>query len=160
MSAPSREARLLALWDRLGRIPGGRRLFGMLLGRTVPYSGTTKPRVIALEPGRAVISMRDRRAVRNHLGSIHAVALANVGELASGLAMTAALAPSVRAIVTRLDITYHKKARGTLTAEGRASPPSTITEPVEVPAEASITDPSGDLVSTVTVSWLLGPRLE
>ncbi len=160
MSAPPTETRLLALWKRLSRLPGGRTLFGRLLARLVPYSGTTRPRVVELQPGHAVVRMRDRRPVRNHLGSVHAVALANVGELASGLAMTAALDPSVRAIVTRLEIAYHKKARGTLTAVGRAAPPAPVTEPVEVPAEATITDPAGDVVSTVTVSWLLGPRPE
>lgn len=159
MSSPaSPETRLLSLWRRLSPRPGGAWAFSRLLRRMVPYSGSIHPSVLALEPGHAVVELRDRRAVRNHLGSVHAIALANLGELASGLAMTSAMSPSVRAIVTRLEIQYHKKARGTLIAEGRADPPKTVSEPLDLNVVAEIKDEAGDVVSTVTVLWRLAPR--
>lgn len=151
-------ARLATAWRTLSRLPGGRWLFNRILARIVPYSGTVRPRVHGLEPGRAVVSIRDRRRLRNHLGSVHAIALANLGELASGLAMTLSLPEDVRGIPIRLEIDYHKKARGTITAEGRAAPPPAITDDIEDPAVATLTDEAGEVVAEVAVTWRLGPR--
>jgi uncharacterized protein (TIGR00369 family) len=149
-------ARLLALWRRLSPAPGGRWLFSRMLARTAPYSGSIGARVESLEPGRAVLTMRDRRRVRNHLRSVHAIALANLGELTSGLAATAAMPPGVRGIVVRISVNYHRKARGRLTARGTADFP-TVTEPTRVDVEAAVEDESGQRVATVTVEWALEP---
>ena len=88
---------------------------------------------------------------------MHATALVTFGELASGLAMVAALPPRTRAIVTGLEIDYLRKARGTLTAHGKAPLPDSD-ERAEYVVTASITDAAGDEVATLRVRWLVGPE--
>lgn len=149
--------RLLALWRRLAPLPGGRWLFARLVARTVPYSGSIGARVELLEPGLARLTLSDRRGVRNHLRSVHAVALLNLGELTSGLAMLTALPPGVRSIVTHIEADYVKKARGRLMATCRAAPPGEVTTPVDHVVEAVIADAEGDLVARVRVRWRLAP---
>jgi acyl-coenzyme A thioesterase PaaI-like protein len=144
------------LWRRLSGLPGGRRLFSFLIGRFARYSGSIGARVRELEPGRSLLTLRDRPRVRNHLRSVHATALVTFGELASGLAMMAGLPPRSRAIVTGLEVEYMKKARGPLTAHG-TSPIPAGTERQEYLATASIRDAAGDEVARVVVHWLVGP---
>jgi acyl-coenzyme A thioesterase PaaI-like protein len=149
--------RLLALWRRLAPLPGGSRLFSRLLGRTVPYTATIRATIVHLEPGHVRVELRDRRRVRNHLRSVHAIALANLGELATGLAVLTSLPPTVRAILTGIEVTYEKKARGLLTAEARCDIPDVATRSEEV-VEAGIVDAAGDVVARVRARWLLSPR--
>lgn len=155
-SLPAPGDRVRRLWDRLSPLPGGRWLFSRVLGWIVPYSGALGARVEALEPGRCRAELRDRRRVRNHLDSVHAVALVNLGELVTGLATVTALPPGVRAIVVELRAEYGKKARGRLSAECR-----TEVGPVAGPrahrARAEIRDRTGETVAWVEATWRLAP---
>lgn len=132
-------------WDTWHARPGGKWLFSKMLGRTVPYTGSIRPLVQELRPGYARVVMHDRRAVRNHLASIHAIALANLGEVCSGLAMMYSLPGEARGIVTGIAAQYLKKARGTLTAECYTGEPDWRT-PAEHQVSADIRDAAGDVV--------------
>lgn len=157
LSAPGE--RLRTLWRRLAPLPGGKTLFTFLLGRMTPYSGSIGARVAALEPGFCRVALPDRRRVRNHLGSIHAIALANLAEMASGLAVLVGLPATVQGIVTGFSITYLKKARGRLVAECRADHLE-ITAPQDYDAVVSITDAQGDVVARASARWRLRPTPE
>lgn len=101
--------------------------------------------------------MADRHRLRNHFDSIHAVAMTNLGELASGLAMTAALPEKLRGIPTHFTVEFEKKARGEIVAEGRAPIPDT-TETKEYEVEAILKDETGSRVARFMARWVVGPR--
>ena len=148
---------VLRLWERLEPWPGGRWLFSRLLGWFVPYSGTIRPQVLALRPGHVQVGLQDRRRVRNHLNSVHAIALANLGEVTSGLAVLTGLSPRTRGIVLRLSMEYMKKARGPLLAESTCAVPEMVDAEQEFIVYADIRDGDGDVVARATVCWRLGP---
>jgi acyl-coenzyme A thioesterase PaaI-like protein len=145
-----------SLWDRLAPLPGGRWMFSLALGRLAPYTGTISPRVEELRRGYARVSMRDRRRVRNHLRSIHAVALTNLAEVSSGLALTYSLPPDARAILTGLSIEFLRKGRGRLTAEAELEPPGG-NERKEYQFQSTIRDSDGETVARATACWRVGP---
>lgn len=156
MSTP--QARLGQLWSRMSGSVVGRWSFSRIFGWFVPYSATVGARILHLEPGLCRTELPDRRRVRNHLDSIHAVALINLGELTSGLAMTMALPSDVRGIVTELLASYHKKARGTLYGEARVTVPAVGDAPVDTRVATIITDQLGEQVCRVETIWRLERR--
>jgi uncharacterized protein (TIGR00369 family) len=154
LAAPT--AVLARWWQRLSPLPGGKTLFSIFLGRLAPYTGSMGARVVELRHGYSRWELRDRRRVRNHLNSIHAVALANLAEVASGTAMIMTIPPGVRAIVTALSIEYLKKARGRLVAECHCEVPP-VTEEREQLVHAEVRDEANDVVARATVRWRLAP---
>jgi acyl-coenzyme A thioesterase PaaI-like protein len=144
-------------WHRARVVPGGRWLFSRMLGLRVPYTGSLGAVVQSLEPGYCEVKLRDTRRLRNHLHCVHAMALANLGEMATGLALLDSLPDKSRAILTGFSIDYLRKARGTLLAQSRcAGPRSNAIEDLEVDGE--IRDGSGAVVATVRARWRIGPE--
>ena len=156
MTADTPSSPLLSAWRKCERLPGGNRLFSLAVRRKGPYTGTIRARIEALAPGYSKVRMTDRRGLRNHLRSIHAIALANLGELASGLAMMASLPDRARGIPIEVKIEYLKKARGVIVAEGRCEPPD-VDADHEHPAQAVLTDELGETVARFTARWMVGP---
>lgn len=144
-------------WRTLSRMPGGAALFSAVLGRVVPYTGTLGARVAQLEPGYCRVMLKDRRRVRNHLHSVHAMALANLAEMATGLALMNSLPDRTRGILTAFRMDYLKKARGTLLAECRCEIPADSTSQ-EYELLGTVHDAAGDLVARAQARWLVGPE--
>jgi uncharacterized protein (TIGR00369 family) len=154
---PRMQTPIRQLWHRFLPLPGGKWLFSRALGRLAPYTGSISPRVDDLRDGYARVTMHDRRAVRNHLRSVHAIALMNLAEVTTGLALNYSLPADARAILTGLSIDYLKKARGTLVAEAVIEPPRS-NEREEYEFETRIRDREGDVVAIGRARWLVGPN--
>lgn len=147
---------LRRIWDSMGNVPGRGVAFGRLIGRLAPYTGTISPVILQLEPGYARVKMKDRKSVRNHLRSVHAIALMNLAEACSGLAFVYSLPDHSRAILTALSIDYVKKARGTLIAECTLDPPTT-NERAEHEIEVVTRNAKGEVVTRARARWLVSP---
>jgi len=96
--------------------PGGYWLFSKLVCFKAPYFSTIKPRFECLEPGFAKARIRKRRAVCNHLGTVHAIAMANLCEFVGGTLMEISIPASMRWIPRGMNIEYLAKANSDLIA--------------------------------------------
>lgn len=158
MSAPtSLSTQIRDNWARLSGMPMGKWLFSQAIGWMAPYTGTVGAMVDDLSPGYSRVLLKDRRKVRNHLNSVHAIALMNLGEMSTGLALMSAIPDDARGILAGMSMDYHKKARGLLTAECRCEIPET-SDRQEYEIIGEIKDESGDVVATAKARWLIGPR--
>lgn len=144
-------------WNVLSGMPGGKVVFSRLVGRMAPYTSTIGATVTVLRAGYAEVTMADRKAVRNHLDCVHAIALANLAELAGNVALAYSMPDDARFIVSGMQIEYVKKARGTITAIGEPPVPRTSARAqFEVPV--TLRDSSGDEVAKVVLHSLVGPK--
>jgi len=147
---------IITWWSRLEPLPAGRLMFSLVLGWLAPYTGSIGARVEEICPGYARVSIRDRRRLRNHLRSIHAIALINLGELATGLAVLSTLSTDMRGIVLDIQAEYLKKARGRITAIAEFELPPILQGDTACEVEALLLDQSGDTVTRVRATWLIG----
>jgi acyl-coenzyme A thioesterase PaaI-like protein len=144
-------------WNVLQALPAGKLLFSRLIGRMAPYTGTIHAQVTVLRPGYAEVEMADRRGLRNHLDCVHAIALANLAELAGNVALAYGLPDDARFIVSGMEIEYMKKARGTITAIGEPPVPRTNARAAfDVPVR--LVDGGGDEVARAVLHSLVGPK--
>lgn len=149
----------LALYDRFRRWPAGHWLFTRAICFKAPYFASIRPRITVLEPGRCEATLRHRRAVTNHLGTVHAIALCNLAELAGGMMTEASLPDGMRWIPKGMTVEYRKKAVGMMHAVATpAIPVVAATEGYELPVVIDVTDPGGDVVFRATIAMWLSPK--
>ena len=141
-------------WKKLSTIPKGNYLFSKFLARLVPYSSTIPFTVLELGNGHCKVSMPDSRKVRNHLNSVHAIAIANLGELATGLALVEALPPRARSILTGIEVNYLKKARGVLCARATFAMPELGPHQV-INVSGEVLNSAGEVVAKIVAVWMV-----
>lgn len=150
---------ILDIHRRLVRWPAGGWLFSKLVCLKAPYFASISPRIERLEPGRCEASLRHRRRTSNHIGTVHAIALCNLAELAGGLAIDASLPPSMRWIPKGMQVEYLRKAVGTMRAV--AVPGGPVVEAAEgyaLPVDVTVADAAGEAVFRATISMWISPR--
>ncbi len=150
---------ILPLFRRLSSKPGGNWLFSRLVCLKAPYFASIAPRMELLEPGRAVATLRHRRAVTNHLGTVHAIALCNLAEFTGGLACDVSIPASMRWIPRGMTVEYLKKAVGSMRATATpAFAPRDAAEGYELPFDVVIENPQGEAVFKASIAMWVSPR--
>lgn len=88
----------------------------LVLGRIVKFVGTAGLRVEELSARRAVVTIRNRTRVQNHIGSVHAAAMALVAETASGFVVGMNVPDDRIPVIKTMQLDYRKRATGSLRA--------------------------------------------
>jgi uncharacterized protein (TIGR00369 family) len=133
------------------------------MAMAVPFVGHLGLEITEVSAGEATVRLPRRSELTNHVGSQHAGALFTVAETASGAAFVGAFAVrmgDVTPLARSAEIDFLKVANGPITASAKlgvdaAEALATLESEgkVEFPCEVELTDQSGALVATATVSW-------
>lgn len=148
---------VLAVWRRLEPLPLGKWLFSRIVCWKAPYFSTIHPVIDELGPDRCRLHFRKRRAVTNHLGSIHAIAMCNAAELAAGMLTDVSVPGALRWIPTGMVTRYRKIATTDLIVT--AVPASaTYPEPGDYVVQVEAEDTFGTVVFQASITMRLSPR--
>ena len=147
----------MTMWTKLKDKPFGKWLFARAVCWKAPYFATIAPRFEELKPGYARVSLKKRRAVENHIGTVHAIAACNLAELGAGTMMEASLPANMRWLPKGMSVQYVKKCETDLIAECTAS------DIAEGPARdvvvgVDMKDTHGNLVARADITMYVSPR--
>jgi acyl-coenzyme A thioesterase PaaI-like protein len=151
---------ILGAWNRLAALPGGRWLFTRLVCRKAPYFASIRPRFVALAPGHAEVRIAKRRAVENHIGTVHAIAMCNMAELAAGVMTDVSIPPTHRWIPKGMTVEYLRRATTDLSAECRLDPLPGFGPPMDLPVTVDVRDGAGETVCRAVITMRVSPRRE
>lgn len=142
---------------RLIRVPGMQFLIWLGAAIAAPYSANIRPRILHFSEGHLQIGMKKRRALTNHMRTVHAVAMANLIELTASGAVQASIPKTSRWIPKGMKIEYLKKARTDLRSECQFEIPNWgIAQ--DFPVKVDLYDTEGEKVATGEVNILIGPK--
>ena len=91
-------------------------LLSQLFGRTIKFAGTASIVIKELNFQQAVLVQGNFRKVQNHIGSVHAAAMALLGESASGFLVGMHVPDDRLPLLKSMHLDYVKRATGQLTA--------------------------------------------
>lgn len=148
----------LSLYQALSRYPLGRAAFSRGLCIKAPYFASIQPQVTALSASHCEVTMRKRRAVTNHIGTVHAIAMCNMAELCGGLLAEASVPASHRWIPRGMTVEYLKKAETDLCARARILAVPDWLGAGECPVQVDVTDAAGDCVFRAVITMWVSPK--
>ena len=100
----------LELWNKASALPAGKWTFTRMLCLKAPYFSSISPLFEELKPNSCKISIKKKRSVLNHIGTVHAIAMCNMAELAGGTMTEVTVPATHRWIPKDMTVEYLKKA--------------------------------------------------
>lgn len=156
MSKPNR---LMKMVNATSRLPAGIRttILSTAFGKVVPMVGTAGIRYDEISLNQVTCTIKNRRPMQNHIGSVHAVAMALLAETATGFVVGANLPDDKLPLIKSMTIDYKKLAKGDMKAVATltdAQREQILTQPKgEVLVPVVITDASGNSPVEASMLW-------
>lgn len=113
---------VLDMWQKVSRFPGGKLLFAQVVSRKAPYFKTIGANIEELRTNYARLTMKKRRAVENHIETVHVIAICNLLEMAMGVCAEASVPKHLRWIPKGMTVDYTAKADTDITATAEINP--------------------------------------
>lgn len=134
----------------------------LVFNSQVRFSGTAGLRFEALSATEAIVVIRNRRGVQNHIGGVHAAAMALLAETATGAVLGMNVRQQSLQLLKSMHIDYRQRARGALRAHAQLSDAQCAAlareERGEIAVPVTVTDEDGEAPVVATMIWAWVPK--
>ncbi len=161
MSHPNRLSRIIHGLQRLPE-PARRRAVSLLMGNLVPFVGNARMVIEQMSNDRVAVRVANRRRNRNHIGQVHAAAMALAAETASGFVVGMNVPDNRLPLMKSLQVNFKKRTRGDIRAV--ATLDESQLEAIaqddkgEVSVQVQVTDETGAEPVECEMIWAWIPR--
>jgi len=152
------------VYDTLDKLPSPikTRAFTLVFGRAVKFFATAGLRFTEISEDQAVIVLKNIKAVQNHLGTPHAMAMGLLVESVTGVLVGLNVPDNCVPVIKHAGIDYLKRAKGDLRAEARLSDSQIEmmqnTQKGEIEVAVTVTDSEGKEPIFANMIWAWTPK--
>lgn len=118
----SKSNQVLDMYNKVAKMPFGKKLFSRFVARKAPYFGTINPLVTELRENFCEVRFSKRRAVENHIRTVHVIAICNGLEIAMGALAEATVPSHLRWIPKGMNVNYTAKATTDIRVTAETNP--------------------------------------
>ena len=154
----SDQSQLLSAWSKLSALPCGKWLFSKVVSFKAPYFTSIGAQFVELRKGYCEISLKKRRKVLNHIGTVHAIAMCNMAELAGGTMTDVTIPNTHRWIPKGMKVEYLAKAETNLRAVAQLDPVPNFSGPAELPVTVNVADANDKTVLRAVITMWITPK--
>jgi acyl-coenzyme A thioesterase PaaI-like protein len=138
-------------------LPQGKRLFSLMFQQKAPYFGSAHIQVRDMAKNRGEVLVPKRRSVQNHIGTVHAIAVANGLEAAMGLLAEATTPKGYRWLPKGMDIAYLALSTSDILCVAETTDEDWANAP-DVPVKVTATRDDGTVVVEGTIRIWVTPK--
>ncbi|WP_312586239.1 DUF4442 domain-containing protein [Acinetobacter sp.] len=151
--------RLTKLVNATSKLPQGIRstLLSKTFGRVVPMVGSAKLRYVELSPAKVVVRIANHKAMQNHIGQVHACAMALLAETATGFVTAMNVPDTAVVLIKSLKVDFKRPTRGAITAVATLTPEQQAlmqsSDKGDTLVQVTVTDESGEAPIQCEMLW-------
>ena len=152
--------------NNISKLPPKIRTHGLTfaVGNAVKFAGTAKVEIIEMTSTRLHGRIRNRKRVQNHIGSVHAAAMALLAESVTGLVVGMSVPDHRTPVIKSMKIDYIRRAKGDLEAVATLTQADVdrirMTEKGAITVPVKVTDADGNEPIQCEMIWAWTPKRE
>ena len=160
----SRSNKLSTIVNNINKLPSFMRSqsLSFAIGSQVKFAGTSKIEILEMTATRLHARIKNRKLVQNHIGSVHAAAMALLAETVTGLVVGMSVPDDRVPVIKSMKIDYVKRAKGDLEAVANLSAESVAhilaTEKGDITVPVKVTDQNGIEPIQCEMIWAWTPK--